>query len=107
RRRYGWREGAATIEGELTLRLPVLLAATVLLVAACEDPGPSLAGGDPLPRNAAPQFALGEDGALTVSTQNTILNAYSALAADAAAGSTTLVITSAGQLDLAPPSGPL
>lgn len=54
-----------------------------------------------------PSFSLGEDGALTVSTQNTVLNAYSALAADAAAGATSLVITSAGQLDLPAPMGPL
>src|SRR5690349_18946636 len=88
-------------------RLPAAVAAGLLLAAACEDAGRSPAGTDPLPPRAARSSALGEDGDHTVSVPNTILNAYSALAVNALAGSTALVITSAGQLDLPAPSGPL
>lgn len=84
-------------------RAPKGFAAAITLLAAfaCVESGPSagIVG-------ASAFRALGEDGALTVSVQNTVLNAYSALAVDAAAGTTTLVITSAGQLDLPSPMGP-
>ena len=88
----------------MRLRTPAgfAVAATLFLAApACDESG-APAG----PHGASSFRALGEDGALTVSVQNTILNAYSALAVDAAAGTSTLVITSSGQLDLPPPMGP-
>lgn len=87
----------------MTYRIPAGFAVAVLLLAAaCEETGSPSVG----PGGASSWTALGEDGALVVSTQNTVLNGYSALAADAAAGTSTLVITSAGQLDLPAPMGP-
>lgn len=88
----------------MRLRTPAGFAvvATLFLAApACDESG-APAG----PDGASSFRALGEDGALTVSVQNTILNAYSALAVDAAAGTSTLVIATSGQLDLPPPMGP-
>ena len=44
----------------------------------------------------------GKDGALTVTTANTIVNTYTSLAANAAVGSTSLSVTSAAALGVAP-----
>jgi uncharacterized repeat protein (TIGR01451 family) len=46
-------------------------------------------------------LAFGDDGELTVTAANTVLNQYSALAADVAAGATTIEVTDATQLDSA------
>lgn len=91
----------------MTHRIPAAVAAGFLLVAACDEAGHSPAGTDAAPPDATASRALGEDGAFTVSAPNTVLNAYSALGADAPAGSATLVLSTAGQLDLPAPSGPL
>lgn len=49
----------------------------------------------------------GADGSHVVTTPDTVLNRYAALAADAAAGDTVLTITTAGALDAPAPFGPL
>ncbi|WP_257461735.1 OmpA family protein [Archangium lipolyticum] len=70
------------------------------LAAGCgqttESPSPS----SPPPTSQA-ALAFGNDGELTVTAANTVLNQYSALAADAAAGATTLEVTDATQLNSA------
>jgi hypothetical protein len=52
--------------------------------------------------SGATAAAVGQDGSMTVSAPGTVLNRYSALAADASAGSSTLVVASAGGLALVP-----
>ncbi|MEO8700526.1 MAG: Ig-like domain-containing protein, partial [Kofleriaceae bacterium] len=48
------------------------------------------------------QPVTGQDGALAITTANTIVNRYSALAANATAGGTTLTVTSIAELGASP-----
>ncbi|XXT19134.1 hypothetical protein WME94_53800 [Sorangium sp. So ce429] len=54
------------------------------------------------PRAGSSQALFGQDGALTVSEANTIINRYAELAVDAPAGSTSISVTEAADLTLAP-----
>ena len=51
------------------------------------------------PLSTTEQAVTGQDGNLTVSTANTVLNQYSALAGDAAQGGNTVTVTAIAQLD--------
>lgn len=92
-----WPEAKAYTVGMLRLRSPLLLVVAAFLAASCSDLE------RPLDVRGTP--AIAEDGSLTVSLPGTVLNRYTSLAADAAAGTTTLVLTSAGELDAPAPLG--
>ncbi len=85
----------------------LILGACLALVTACSPAGagaPSRAVG--AGRATASAALTGQDGALTVTTAGTVLNEYAVLAADAAAGATSLGLGRARDLD-DPRFGPL
>ncbi len=67
----------------------------VVVVAACGDPSDDAE----LEVSSTTEAVTGEDGTLTVNAANTVLNRYSALTVNAAAGQTTLTINNVSELD--------
>lgn len=81
--------------------LALLAPVGALLVGACGELEPPLDAPVHVGTGTSALPLLGEDNALVVSAANTVLNEYAAVAIDAAAGGTSIEVTSAADLDSA------
>ncbi len=84
--------------GRMTRLVSTLLCGTGLLSLGCSSVGEEeKAPPEPIAKKA--QLLPGEDGSVTVTAANTVLNQYAALASNVAAGATSLTVTNAADLD--------
>ena len=85
--------------GRMTRLVSTLLCGTGLLSLGCSSAGEDKAPSPKEPVAKKVQELPAEDGNVTVTAANTVLNQYAVLAGDVAAGATSLTVTNAADLD--------